>query len=99
MRQAETDLDKEVLNASLEKITAEERDLRNRIEDILKEAGPDSNIEHISSSSDDTSNPPKLANGDGLAAADVNGTSCARTKVNGTGMDPSGKKGKKRKPE
>ncbi|KAI0094661.1 hypothetical protein BDY19DRAFT_34933 [Irpex rosettiformis] len=99
LRQAETELDKEVLNAGLDKITAEERDLRNRIEDIFKETSTSSNFGHKESSSDNGFVPLKLVNGDSPAAVDLAGVNCARTKVNGTGTDHRRMKGKKRKPE
>lgn len=96
LRQAESELDREVLNANLEKVTAEERDLRNRIEDMLKEVNNSPTLGRKSSPSVDGVVPLKPVNGD---ASDVNGANCARTKVNGVGKDQSMRKGKKRKPE
>lgn len=94
LRQAETDLERDLLNANLERLTTQERELRSRIEDVLRDtdARP-SDHKHAS----DGSGSLKPVNGH--AAPEANGVSGdangVRTKVNGVGAET--KKGKKRK--
>ncbi|KAI0704856.1 hypothetical protein BC835DRAFT_1261705, partial [Cytidiella melzeri] len=99
LRQGETELDKELLNTNLDRITAEERELRNRIEDMLKESDANSTLGRKSTQSVPGLGPLKLLNGDSASSGEVNGWYGAKARVNGVGTDQGAKKGKKRKPE
>ncbi|KAI0348003.1 hypothetical protein BDW22DRAFT_1321109 [Trametopsis cervina] len=95
LRQMEAEVDRELLNASLDKITTEERELRSRIEDILKDSDSKPPSDHQSAQPGPGTTPLKPINGDG----EVNGVNGVKTKTNGAGADSGAKKGKKKKAE
>jgi COMPASS component SPP1 len=97
LRQAEIDLEKEVLNANFEKIQAEERDLRNRIEDVLTASDVNSTFSYKSEEPVTATGPLKAINGDGALTPEVSGINGTKSQANG--IEQGVKKGKKRKPE
>lgn len=101
LRQAEIDLEKELYEAELERLTTREREIRKRIEDIQAahpDAGSDSRRqESISESHAACSEARHLVNGT-TTNATINGDVDELPKVNGVnGVEGAEKKGKKRK--
>lgn len=100
LRQAEIDLEKELFEAELERLTTHEREIRNRIEDV-QAAHPDvdSDFHHRTSDSHAArSEPMHLLNGNGLITPSQDGDISDPLKLNGVnGVNGTEKKGKKRK--
>ena len=95
LRQAEVDLEKELFEAELERLTTRERDLRRRIEDIYA-AHPDANPASLVKSARVTNHDASEPNDMDVNVNGVNGIDG----VNGMiGVEDDEKKGKKRKME
>lgn len=103
LRQAEVDLEKELLDAELEKLTTREREIRKRIEDLCA-AQPNSDAlqkPQVDSSCSARTRLLQASNGSNTIASTPSADDVDDDTVNANGVNgaDSGKKGKKRKME